>query len=209
MSFDPATLLLTYVAFVFSLVFHEFAHAWAATRLGDGRPGWEGRLTLDPRPHLDMMGSVLFPILGLLGGGMLFGWAKPVRFEPWRLRNPARDTPLVYAAGPGANLVLAFVAFGFVRAIGAPGSPIEQAALQFAGAFYAVNLSLLVFNLVPLPPLDGAHIAAHLLPRPWGERLLAIDGMLAFILLIVLSRMGVFAVPRGIIDGAIRLIWSL
>lgn len=202
-------IVLTYVAFVFSLVFHEFAHAWAATRLGDGRPAWEGRLTLDPRPHLDLVGSVIFPLVGLFAGGMLFGWARPVHFEPGRLRRPKRDVPLVFAAGPFSNLLLAFIATGIARFIPSGEAALLDSADQLAAAFRQVNIVLFVFNLVPVPPLDGSKILAHYLPYPAASRLMSIDPMFAFLGLIVLSRTGVLGIPMGATDLLLRFLWSL
>ena len=107
MSFDPLLTLITVVVLLFSLSIHESAHAWTADLLGDSTSRNLGRVTLNPLAHIDLIGTVLFPLLGLLLGGFIFGWAKPVSVNPQNLNNPRRDHLLIAAAGPLSNVVLA------------------------------------------------------------------------------------------------------
>lgn len=149
---------------VLSLVIHESAHAWAALRLGDDTALRLGRLSLNPLVHLDPIGSVLLPIMmALLPGGMMFGWAKPVPVNTARLGNPVRDHALVAAAGPASNLLLALAAAvllgvvtGWGHAMGG-GDGLRFLALLLEWGI-RINIVLALFNLIPLPPLDGSWI---------------------------------------------------
>ncbi len=157
--------LLTFVVLLFSLVWHEAAHAWMALRRGDPTAYFAGRLTLNPLAHLDPLGSVLLPLIGILTGAPVIGWAKPVPVNPSALRTK-RDSAWVAAAGPGSNLVLAgacLLLFAFVqRAM--PGSLRPSlTALLVRGVL--INTLLAAFNLLPVPPLDGSWIASQVFPR--------------------------------------------
>jgi len=157
------------IIFIFSAVLHEIAHGWTANALGDPTAKNEGRLSLNPLKHLDPIGSVLLPAsLILLGGGFIFGWAKPVPYNPYNLRNQKRDPALVALAGPAVNLLIALV-FGFLLrgllvwqgiAINAYG---QSFSIILAGIVW-VNILLGIFNLVPIPPLDGSKILFSFLP---------------------------------------------
>lgn len=145
-----------------ALSFHEFAHAFAAVKLGDDTPRLQGRLTLDPTKHLDPIGFICLLLIG-------FGWAKPVMINPRNFRNPRRDDIIVSAAGPLANFILAIVITGILGILlkFAPnvitGSEVADVFFQIlAGAVY-INLVLMVFNLIPLPPLDGHHILGNII----------------------------------------------
>lgn len=168
---------------VFSVVVHEVAHGWAALRLGDTTARDEGRLTLNPLPHVDPVGSIIVPLLLSLTGSIMLGWAKPVPVHPWRLRNPWNDYPKVAAAGPASNLVLALFAAVLLGATAALADRLApdhalQAFLEFLKLVWTagvlVNVLLAVFNLIPLPPLDGSWILTRFLPgnlREGYERL--------------------------------------
>jgi Zn-dependent protease len=161
---------------VFSVVVHEVAHGWTAWKLGDNTAHDAGRLTLNPLPHIDPVGSVVVPLILSFTGGIMFGWAKPVPVNPGRLNNPMNDHPKVAAAGPASNLLLAFVfavLLGLTVAIGGypgpmPGGHDEPSLLKFLFTMFQtgvmINVILAVFNLLPLPPLDGSWILSRFLP---------------------------------------------
>lgn len=172
---------------LFSVIVHEVAHGWTALRLGD-RTAWrEGRLTLDPRPHIDPVMSLLVPALCILSGAPVFGGAKPVPVNPWNFRHPSRDMAIVAAAGPASNLVLAFAASLMIKlAPGLFGGALQQIMISL----FIINLVLAAFNLLPLPPLDGSRVVAHLMPPKLGDRFRELDryGMLLIMVVIIFLR---------------------
>ena len=155
-----------WVVLILSLTVHEWAHAAEARRLGDTTAEAQGRLSLDPLVHLDAVGTVLLPFLGVP-----FGWAKPVPVEPLRFR---RDVSLRWgllrtaAAGPLSNLAVAALTGGLWWALDrlSPGAALPTLLARFA----QVNLALALFNMLPIPPLDGSRVVAGLLPEPWASR---------------------------------------
>jgi Zn-dependent protease len=149
-----------------SVVIHEVSHGYAALMLGDQTAKYQGRLTLNPISHLDPIGSLLVPLLGYFAGGFIIGWAKPVPFNPYNLRNQKWGEAIVAAAGPLANIILALV-FGIFIRIAAGYSILNQSFLSLAGFVVFINISLAIFNLVPLPPLDGSKILFTFLPYKW------------------------------------------
>jgi Zn-dependent protease len=182
---------------LFSIVVHEVAHGWMALFLGDSTARDSGRLTLNPIPHIDPIGSIAVPLLSYISAGSVFiAWAKPVPVNPDNFRNFRRDDILVSVAGPLSNLVLAFFCAMFyivlVHFIG-PVKLIEN-GLQRAMALFVIrmfvtgitlNIFLAVFNLIPMPPLDGSHVLSSLLPAKIGEqyRQIGFFGILVVILL--------------------------
>ncbi|MBL7074295.1 site-2 protease family protein [candidate division KSB1 bacterium] len=157
---------------IFSIVFHECAHGLAALRAGDPTAKYAGRITLNPVPHIDLIGSVLVPILLIISGSsILIGWAKPVPVNPYNFRNPGRDNMVVSAAGPLSNLVLA-LGFTFLMIfLGIlSGHPLGSNSVLWMFSQYGIqiNVVLAVFNLIPVPPLDGSHILRYYLP-PQGQ----------------------------------------
>jgi Zn-dependent protease len=161
---DPAgalqRLVLMLPALLLAVTIHEVAHGWVADRLGDPTARLAGRLTLNPLPHLDPFGALAFVLAG-------FGWARPVPVNGRNLRRPVRDMALVAVAGPLSNFLVAFlalVAFALVpRLVGSPfvGTPLAG-MLRYV---YTFNLGLAIFNLIPLPPLDGGHFLPYFFPR--------------------------------------------
>lgn len=210
---------------VFSVVFHEVAHGWAALKLGDTTARDQGRLTLNPLPHVDPIGSVIVPALLSLTGSIMMGWAKPVPVHPGRLRHPWNDYPKVAAAGPASNLLLALIfsiLLGVTAAVAGQLPPGRQlaAAAEFLLLVWqtgiVVNVVLAVFNLIPLPPLDGSWILSRFLPdglRAGYERLRQY-GMLVVVGFLLLMHYtsagdlltaGVTGVARPFFDLAIAL----
>ncbi len=151
-------------ALILSIIIHEVSHGFMANWLGDPTARLAGRLTLNPIPHIDPIGSILVPaLLALSPGGMLFGWAKPVPYNPYNLRNQRWGEALVAAAGPGVNIVIAVVFAVIIRiAVGIEG--ISPAFVDLASYIVYINLLLAFFNLIPIPPLDGSKVLAGLLP---------------------------------------------
>jgi Zn-dependent protease len=156
-------LIVSLPVFLLAIVLHEVAHGYAAYRLGDDTAKRAGRLTMSPIAHLDPIGTIMFVVSSLAGIG--FGWAKPVPVVVERLRNPRRDDVLVTLAGPAANLLQAIAWALLFRWLGGghvTGNLVHSVmVLCFLGV--AMNVVLMVFNLLPIPPLDGSHVAVHLL----------------------------------------------
>ncbi|OGG51249.1 hypothetical protein A3C18_03290 [Candidatus Kaiserbacteria bacterium RIFCSPHIGHO2_02_FULL_54_11b] len=149
---------------VFSVIIHEVMHGVAADKLGDPTARYAGRLTLNPIPHLDLFGSIILPIICALSpGGFLFGWAKPVPYNPYNLfRAPYWGEAIVAAAGPASNLVLALIAGILIRL------QIFPDIFPMLMYVVAINISLTLLNLIPVPPLDGSKILASILPKSLG-----------------------------------------
>lgn len=172
---------------LFAITVHEVAHGWIAKHLGDPTAQRLGRLTLNPLKHIDPIGTVLLPaLLILLKAGFLFGWAKPVPVTWENLRRPKRDMVLVACAGPAANFLMALL-WGLIAKIGFaidqafPWSGTPMQLMGIMGIF--VNALLMVFNLLPLPPLDGGRVAVGLLPGRWGWGLSRVEPFGFFILI--------------------------
>ncbi|MBI2640746.1 MAG: site-2 protease family protein [Candidatus Sungbacteria bacterium] len=169
---DSATqFIFQIIILIFSVVIHEVSHGYAALALGDKTAQYAGRLTLNPIKHLDPFGSILLPIISYMLGGVIFGWARPVPYNPYNLSNQKWGPALVGAAGPAANISLAVV-FGLVvrflpnLADGASGLFIFN-FMTIASTIALLNLVLAIFNLVPIPPLDGSKVLFAILPHQW------------------------------------------
>ena len=157
---DSQIIVLLIPALVFSLSFHEFAHAWMAYRLGDSTAARMGRLTLNPMSHLDPIGSLALLLMG-------FGWAKPVPVDPRYLKNPRQDMVKVAAAGPISNIILAIIA-AFVLRLLFDTDLLSNSVKTFFIIFMQINITLAVFNLLPVSPLDGSQILSPFLENKFG-----------------------------------------
>lgn len=161
---------ISLVILIISVIAHEVAHGYAADSLGDPTARLAGRLTLNPLPHIDLMGSVVIPgLLIFTGAPILFGWAKPVPYNPYNLRNRRWGEAFVAVAGSATNIVLAIIFGLMVRFASDLGLPDSAASLAAMIAF--VNLFLALFNMIPFPPLDGFTTLRSLLPWSLSERL--------------------------------------
>jgi Zn-dependent protease len=181
---------------VFSLCLHEFGHAYAAYRLGDPTAKMLGRMTIDPRAHVDLLGTIVFPLLMFLYPGLwLIGWAKPVPVTQENFLHPRRDMTLVALAGPCMNLFLAFLSIlglWFSQQAGLLNSDPEIGlnVPKLLLLFLFINFFLAIFNLVPLPPLDGGWLLKAILPGPWAYRLARLEPY-SIILIYVLLWFGI------------------
>jgi len=206
----PQLVSVLVVPVLFAIVVHEVAHGWVAKLLGDPTASRLGRLTLNPLKHIDPVGTILVPgLLVLLRTGFVFGWAKPVPITWENLRHPKRDMAIVAAAGPAANLlmalfwaVLAKIGFLLPDTTAWIGEPLRYMGL---GGILA-NVLLMVFNLLPLPPLDGGRVAVGLLPGPLAWQLSRLEPYGFFILigLMITGVLGYLILP--VAELVIRLI---
>lgn len=187
---------------LFAITLHEVAHGWTARYFGDRTAELLGRLSLNPLRHIDPIGTVLVPGLLLAVGGPLFGWAKPVPVATSQLRNPRRATILVALAGPAANLAMAgmwcLVLGAIMRVYG--DQTLDHWIALMAQAGIVINVVLAVFNLLPIPPLDGGRVLAGLLPPPLSARLEKIEPVGLFLVL----GLSVFGLFGWLFDPAMR-----
>jgi Zn-dependent protease len=202
------TLAVWALPVLFAITLHEVAHGWTARALGDNTAAVQGRLSLNPLKHIDPIGTLLVPaIFLLLPGGFLFGWAKPVPVSVRNLPHPRRDMAIVAAAGPLANLAMAFLwalVLKFAVLQGAESGPWLGVRLM-ATAGIVINLILMVLNLLPLPPLDGGRVLAGLLPSRLAYRLDRVEPY-GFVILIALLFLGVLG---PLLRPAIRAVEAL
>ena len=188
-----------------SLVLHELAHAYVATWLGDPSPRADGRLSLNPIVHLDPLGTAMFAITALVSN-FIFGWAKPVMINPRAFRRPQVDMAIVAAAGPATNLLLAFASLAVLVHGNLDGEAFRVVAYAFQ-----VNVVLGIFNLIPIPPLDGSRIVAAVMPRAMHARWAQLDqvGMLALFAIIFIFNDRFWDVFSRVLDQTTRVMLNI
>jgi Zn-dependent protease len=202
---DPVGIAIQFAVLILSLSFHEAAHAWTANRLGDPTARMLGRLTLNPLAHIDWIGTVLFPLIAMLSNVPLLGWAKPVPVNMWHFKEPRRDFAIVAAAGPASNLLLSAAAallFHLIAPQGLSSVSVQPEAQRIVLAVleYIVwmNTLLAVFNMLPVPPLDGGNVLMGLVSEQ-GARAIAWLRPYGFLILYVLMFSGVLS----------RVVWPI
>ncbi len=219
MSINAAEIALAAIAAVLAITLHEAAHGFAALAMGDDTARRAGRLSLNPLRHVDPIGTVLLPGVLLLGQlrllghvGFMFGWAKPVPVAAWKFRDPRRGMMVVAAAGPAMNFLLAWIGALFLP--DAPGS-LNPLAEAFLLSFLVTNLVLGLFNLIPLPPLDGGRIVVGLLPLPLAQAWARLERAgLVIVLLLIFALpplLGEFGVAFDPVRGGLNAVlpWAL
>lgn len=199
---DPETLrrgLIFYIVLIASLCIHEWAHAITAHKLGDDTPDREGRVTLNPIAHMDLLGSVIFPLLCIfvLPGGLLFGWGKPVNIDISNFRHRRRDEILTTLAGPGSNLALALIA----AIVGGILFRFEPRTAELFVQLIGINVLLAVFNLIPLPPLDGGRVMRHI--AGMTEETFHNIARWSFLIILIAINIPVFRLVLGAVMGLV------
>ncbi|MEA1996975.1 MAG: site-2 protease family protein [Gemmatimonadota bacterium] len=206
--------LMVIPVLLFSVVVHECAHGLAAERCGDPTARMLGRITLNPVPHIDPVGSILVPVILLLtNSSIFFAWARPVPVNPYNYRNPRRDDIIVSVAGPVSNLLLAFVFSGvllvFILFIsagkGGELSVFSRSLIELLRYGIWINLILAFFNLIPIPPLDGSHILRNLLSPEAARKYDRVQpyGFLILLAMIYFNLLAIFFLPARLIFSAI------
>lgn len=196
------TICVYAIPLIFAITLHESAHGWAAGRLGDPTATMLGRVTINPIPHIDPIGTIAVPGALLLmsaltgGGGLLFGWAKPVPINPRYFRNPLKAMTITAAAGPLSNLLQMIFWALLLKALAAVGF-YDKFVISVCAAGISVNLMLMAFNLIPIPPLDGGRIVRGLLSRQAGMAFDKIEpyGFMILLVLMVGGGLSFFVRP--------------
>lgn len=198
---NPLSFLFFLLGLLVAVTIHEFAHAWMADKLGDPTPRLNDRLTPNPLAHLDPIGTVLPILLMFSRSPIVFGWGKPVPIDPYNFQNPRRDTASVALAGPASNLILAIILSLILKI---PLITHYSLLITLFVPIITLNVSLAIFNLLPIPPLDGAKILLGFLPKTWGVKLEESLSQYGVFLLIIL----IFPFFGGV-SLAVKLIWPI
>lgn len=200
--------IIGFIIFIYSIILHEIAHGLAAERLGDPTARIRKRLTLNPIPHIDPVMSIILPLmLVITGSPIIIGAAKPVPIDPYNFRNVRKDTGLVGMAGPLTNLLLGIV-FAIIARLSITFFPNPEILFILARASQ-INILLAIFNLIPIPPLDGGRVLAAILPENWANALNSIEKFGMMIILFLLLFPSSFFSLQGIILNITNLIFSL
>lgn len=224
MNLEHIDIFFQIMVFLFAISVHESAHAWMANRCGDPTARLLGRITLNPLKHIDMIGTVVLPLFAMIAGLPVFGWAKPTPVNPLNFKNHVRDDILTSVVGPISNFVLASGAVLILMLISVTSvagnqvvhniasgyltqtsSPLMPLALMFYEAML-INVLLGVFNLIPIPPLDGSHVLRHFLPEPI-RNIYDTVGMLGLLLLVMFGGRVIGALVRpvvGVFDALLK-----
>jgi Zn-dependent protease len=182
-----STILVVAIPVIIAITFHEAAHGFVAWRLGDDTAYRMGRVTFNPLKHIDAFGTILLPAILLLSKSpFLFGYAKPVPVDFSRLRRPRRDMVLVAAAGPGINLILAIISGALLHVVNVFSGDVSAVLVRALWGSIYINVLLAVFNMLPLPPLDGGRVAVGLLPERPARQLARLERWGIPILIVVL-----------------------
>lgn len=215
---DPTTIVqklaIWAVPVLLAVTLHEVAHGWTARALGDNTAARLGRLSLNPLKHIDPVGTILVPAVLLFLSGYVFGWAKPVPVVMSNMRNPRRDMAIVAVAGPASNFVMA-IAWGLLFKVAATHGDVSGlwAGLRLmAQAGVAINLVLMVLNLIPIPPLDGGRVLTGLLPEHLARKLDRLEpyGLIILLLLMFTGVLGtIMAVPMSMSYSAVSHLLSI
>ncbi|MCK5861968.1 MAG: site-2 protease family protein [Candidatus Hydrogenedentes bacterium] len=200
---DISVIILQYLCLLFSLSVHEASHAAMANYWGDPTARLMGRMTLNPVKHADIMGTVVLPIFAMISGLPMFGWAKPVPFNPRNLTDRRRGPVWIALAGPGSNLLLILLAAIVLRALAASANvfPDSTVLMTFVQAFLflaIINSILMLFNLIPLPPLDGHHVLQYFLSPEAQKKFESLGPFSLIILFILVFQFNILEIPMGI-----------
>jgi len=189
---SPSTIILIAIFLLVAFPVHEFAHAFVAYRLGDGTAKMFGRLTLNPVVHFDPIGGLFLVITALLPGGLLFGWAKPTPVNPSMLRDRRNGEVLVALAGPASNLIMASIAAVVFRVIDTANLNAPGLVMSILEGFVIINIALAIFNMLPIPPLDGSNLLFRFMsPQQawqWRPVLQQYGFIILIIVIVALSR---------------------
>lgn len=200
--------ILGFIIFIYSIIIHEIAHGLVAERLGDPTARLSKRLTLNPIPHLDPIMSLILPLFLIFSGSpIIFGAAKPVPIDPYNLRNPKKDMGLIGLSGPLSNLLLA-VFFSLLARVVIMAAP-SLFLLSLLAYAVKINIMLAIFNLTPIPPLDGGRVLVAVLPKKFAEALASIERLGMFIIIFLLFFPHPFFSLVGTIYKITSLIFSL
>ncbi len=191
MNINPI-IILEFAALIFSITIHEASHAWMANRCGDPTAAYLGRVTLNPVPHIDLIGTIIIPLFMMIfsPGFGLIGWGKPCPVNPRNFRDYRRDDILVSLAGVTSNFIAAFASLLLLKFFLTLGVNSKGMFILFQ-IMFQLNLVLMIFNLLPIPPLDGSHLLKRVLPQKAVEKILFLDQW-GFLILIILINTPVF-----------------